>query len=124
MGRRILITDDHPRAAELFAWLFERFDYDIRVAPDGLQAIAIAEAFRPDVILIDISMPQVKGFETAKQLRNRPWSRGMALIAVSGNWDEEHEQLSREAGFDAHLIKPAPVKEIVDLIGRFPRMVC
>ena len=67
-------------------------------------------------------MPNVKGFETAKHIRNQLWSRGMVLIAIPDNWDEEHEQLSREAGFDAHLIKPAPVEEIVDLIERVPRM--
>jgi len=124
MGRRILITDDHPRATERFEWLLGRLDYNIRVAPDELQAIATAEDFRPDVILIDISMPKMNGFETAKHIRNQLRSRGMVLIAISGNWDEEHEQLRREAVFDAHLIKPAPVEEIVDLLKRFPRMDC
>ena len=57
MGRHILITDDHPRAAERFVWLFSRYEYDIRVAPDGFQAIAIAQEFRPDVILLDTVCP-------------------------------------------------------------------
>ncbi len=122
MRRRILIAEDYPLAAERFAWLLKRFDYDIRVATDGLQAIAIAEQFQPEVVLLDIIMPKLNGFETAKHIRSQPWSRGIVLIAISGNWNEEYERLSREAGFDAHLVKPAAVKDIVDLIEKFPRM--
>ncbi len=119
VARRILITDDYPHAAEVLAWLLRRFNYDIRIATDGFQGISIAEEFRPDVILLDIGMPELNGFETAKQIRNKPWSRGMVLIALSGKWDEEYEQLSREAGFDAHLVKPVRAKQIVDLLEKF-----
>ncbi len=124
MSRRILITDDYPRAAETFAWLLRRFEYDIRVATDGFQTITLAEQFQPEFVLLDIGMPKLNGFETAKLIRKQPWSVGMVLIAISGNWEEKYEQLSREAGFDAHLIKPATVKQIVELIERFPRMDC
>ena len=118
MARRILITDDYSHAAEMLARRLGRFDYDIRVATDAFQAIAIAEEFRPDVILLDIGLPDLNSFETAKHIRNQPWGRGMALIAISGDWDEECEQQSREAGFSAHLIKPAAIEDVVDLIER------
>ena len=124
MSRRILITDDYPRAAARLAWLLRRFDYDIRVATDAFQAITIAEEFQPEFVLLDISMPKMNSFEAAKHIRNQSWSGGMVLIAISGYWNEQYEQLSREGGFDANLIKPVAVKEIVDLIEKFPRMDC
>jgi CheY-like chemotaxis protein len=121
MSRRILITDDYPRAAELFAWLLRRFGYDIRTATDGLEAITIAEQFQPEFVLLDMSMPKMNGFETAKHIRDQPWGSGMVLIGMSGS---RSEQLSREGGFDAHLIKPVTVNEIVDLIEKFPHLDC
>ncbi len=124
MSRRILITDDHHRAAERFAWLFNRFDYEIRVATDGLHAIAISQEFLPDFVFLDIDMPNFGGFETGKRIRSKAWSGDMVLIAISSNWNDEYEELRREAGFDAHLIKPAPIERIADLIENFRRMDC
>jgi CheY-like chemotaxis protein len=124
MSRRILIADDYPRAAETLAWLLRRFDYDIRVATDGVQAIAITEEFQPEFVLLDLDMPKMNGFEAAKHIRNKPWSRGIVLIALSGYWNEKQHELSREAGFDGHLIKPMRVKDIVDLIEKFSRSDC
>lgn len=124
MSRRILITDDYPRAAEQFAWLLRRFDYDILVATDGLEAVTMAEQFQPEFVLLDIGMPKMNGFEAAKHIRDQPWSGGMILIAMSGYWNERYDHLSREAGFDAHLVKPVTVHEIVDLIEKFPHMDC
>ncbi len=124
MSRRILITDDHPRATERYAWLFSRFDYEIRVAADGLQALAISREFLPEFVFLDIDMPNFGGFETGKQIRSRAWSNGMVLIAISSNWNDQYEESSREAGFDAHLIKPAPLDTIADLIENFRRINC
>ncbi len=124
MNRRILITDDHPRAAERYAWLFNRFDYEIRVATDGLEAIAISQEFQPEFVFLDIDRPKFGGFETGKQIRSRAWSSGLVLIAISNHWNDEHEKLSREAGFDARLIKPAPLERFADLIENFRRMNC
>ena len=113
---RILIVDDFPDIAEIFAYLFRRFGYESRIATDGLQAIAMAKEFRPKFVLLDLGLPNINGFETAKRLRNESWSRGMVLIALSGHWSKEYQRFAQEVGFDRYLCKPMPVKDIVALI--------
>lgn len=113
---RILIVDDLPDIAEIFAYLFRHFGYESRIASDGLQAIAIAEEFRPGFVLLDLGLPNINGFETAKRIRNEAWSRGMVLIALSGHWSKEYQRFAQEVGFDRYLCKPMPVKDIVALI--------
>lgn len=121
MTRRLLIVDDYPHVADMLAWLLGRFGYDIRTTTDAFQALGIAEEFRPEVVLLDIGMPDLNGFETAKRIRKQPWGAGIVLIAISGHWAEEHEQLSREAGFDALARKPLQVNHIVNLMEELSR---
>ena len=117
--RRILVVDDYRAAAEFFAVLLKRLGHDVRTASNGFQAIAVAEEFRPEVILLDLGLPDLNGFETAKRIRKESWSEGTVLIAVSGYGDKRDRELSQEAGFDAYLLKPASVKDIQDLIEKF-----
>ncbi len=119
MNRRILVVDDYRDTAEFFAVFLKRLGHNVRTASDGFQAIALAEEFRPEVILLDLGLPDLNGFETAKRIRKESWSEGTVLIAISGYGDKRDRQLSQEAGFDAHLLKPAPLKDIVDLIEKF-----
>jgi CheY-like chemotaxis protein len=119
MTRRILVVDDYRDAAEFFAVLLKHLGHDVRTASDGFQAIAVAEEFRPEVILLDLGLPDLNGFETAKRIRKESWSERTVLIAISGYGNKRDRQLSQEAGFDAHLLKPASVKDIVDLIEKF-----
>lgn len=117
-GRRILIIDDYPNAAESFAKYLQRFGHEIEVALDGWQGISAAERFRPDVVFLDIDMPDLNGYETAKRIREQPWSKKMVLIALTG-WMAEERQLTRAAGFDAHLAKPLAHSEISALLVSF-----
>jgi len=80
--------------------------HDTRIARDGHEALAIAEDFRPDVAVLDIDMPGLDGYETARALRQRPWGRKLVLYALTG-WGQQADRLrAREAGFDSHFVKP------------------
>jgi CheY-like chemotaxis protein len=118
---RILVVDDHPDAAESMAALMQGAGHQSTVAHDGPAAIAIANSFRPDVILLDIGLPGMNGFEVARALKAAPETTGCVLIAVSGYGQAEDQRRSREVGFDHHLVKPADfaaLERILDAIRR------
>lgn len=104
--RRVMIVDDHRDTADTLASMLELLGYDVRTAYDGGSAIAVAEQFRPDVMLMDIGMPRFNGFQVAQRIRAQPWAGQVVLIAVTA-WDrDEDRKSSQDAGFDAHLCKP------------------
>jgi CheY-like chemotaxis protein len=85
-------------------------------ANDGLEAVATAESFRPDIVLMDLGMPRLDGYEAAKRIRQAPWGRALTLVATSGWGQEEHRRRSREAGFDHHLVKPVDVASLRSIL--------
>jgi PAS domain S-box-containing protein len=104
--RRILVVDDNRDAAESLVTLLEIARHDVRYALDGEAAIAIAEQYRPDVMILDLGMPQVSGYDVARRVRERPWGKHVYMVALSG-WGQADERLrTQEAGFDAHFVKP------------------
>jgi len=104
--RRVLVVDDSRDAAEMMAMMLEFMGNQVRTAFTGTQAIAAAEAFRPELILMDIGMPELDGYEAARRIREEPWGRDICIIAVTG-WGQERDRVrSREAGCDGHLVKP------------------
>jgi CheY-like chemotaxis protein len=103
---RILVVDDNIDAADSMAMLLQFGGHETRIANDGVQAVSTAEAFRPDVILLDIGLPRMNGHEAAAEIRRQPWAEHTALIAMSGWGQDADRQRSREAGFDHHLVKP------------------
>ena len=114
---RILVVDDFSETAKLLGYLLNRIGgFDTRTATDGFEGIRIAEECRPQFVFIDIGMPGLNGFETAKRIREEAWGKGMQLIAMSACWDEEYHRRGQEAGFDGYVLKPMPVKALVDLI--------
>ena len=117
MSRRILIADDYAGTAENLARWLRSYGDDVQTAIDGLQAIALAEKFRPEFVLLDICMPNLNGYEAAKRIRQQPWGRDIVLIAFTAGSQREEERLCREAGFDAHLIKPASPNDISRLLA-------
>ncbi len=106
-SRRVLVVDDNVDAADSLALLLRVSGQEVRVAYDGPTALLITEAFRPQLVLLDIGMPQMDGYEVARRLRRQPGLEGVTLVAVTGWGQEEDRQRSREAGFDHHLTKPA-----------------
>jgi two-component system, chemotaxis family, CheB/CheR fusion protein len=103
---RILVVDDNRDSADSLGLLLGIPGNDVRIAYDGLHAIEMAREFKPEVILLDIGLPRLDGHATARRIRQEAWGKEITLVALTGWGQEEAKQRSREAGFDAHLVKP------------------
>ncbi|MGH8227020.1 MAG: hybrid sensor histidine kinase/response regulator [Steroidobacteraceae bacterium] len=115
---RILVVDDNHDAAQSLALLLGMDGHEVRTAGDGLEALEVAEEFRPQVALLDIGMPKLDGYETARRLRARPWAAGMLLFALTGWGLEEDRERARQAGFDRHLVKPVDPEALTQLLSQ------
>jgi CheY-like chemotaxis protein len=104
--RRVLVADDNPDSLESLALVLQLRGNDVRTATDGAAAVTEAETFRPEVILLDIGMPQMNGYDACRKIRQLEWGRSALLIALTGWGQNEDRERSREAGFDYHLVKP------------------
>jgi CheY-like chemotaxis protein len=91
--------------------------HEVRTVGDGVEAVEEAEAFRPDVVLLDIGMPTMNGYETARRIRQQHWGKEMFLVAVSGWGQEEDKRRAIDAGFDRHLTKPVEFPHLQALIA-------
>ncbi len=114
--RRILVADDNRDSADSMAMLLRLGGNEVVVAYDGEEAVRSAEEFRPDVLLLDIGMPRLNGYEVAKQVRAMPWGRDALLIAATGWGQEEDRRRSMDTGFNAHLVKPVDHGALVALL--------
>lgn len=103
---RILVADDNVDAASCLAVLLEAMGNETRIAHDGIEAVRLAEAFQPDIILLDIGMPGLNGFDACSRIRAQPSSQGVFIVALTGWTQEETKQRSQQAGFDCYVIKP------------------
>jgi CheY-like chemotaxis protein len=103
---RILVVDDNRDGADTLAMMLKLMGHETRTAHDGLEAVAAAEAFRPDVVLLDIGLPRLNGYDVARRIRGQRWGEGMVLIAQTGWGQEEDKRRSKEAGFNFHMVKP------------------
>jgi CheY-like chemotaxis protein len=118
--RRVLVVDDNVDAAESLAILLKMSGHETSLAYDGESAIETAEAFRPDVVLLDIGLPRLSGHDVARRIREQPWGRKMVLVALTGWGQDKDRRESREAGFDHHLVKPVEVAALRDLFADLP----
>ncbi|CAN5756505.1 hypothetical protein BH23GEM11_BH23GEM11_06610 [soil metagenome] len=119
-GRRILVVDDNRDAATSLAHLLELTGHQTQIAHDGLEAVQMAESFRPDVVLLDIGLPKLDGLEAARMIRQQPWGRDMMLVALTGWGQDDDRRKSSEAGFDAHLVKPCDPVALTTLLAQRP----
>ena len=117
---RILIVDENVDAARILGVLCEEMGHECKFAYDGVAALEAARRLHPDVILLDVGLPQMDGFEVARQLRADPGFRDVLIIAVTGFGSEEDRKRSLEAGIDYHLVKPADPAFIESLLRRRP----
>jgi signal transduction histidine kinase len=118
--RRILVADDNDDAARSLALQLQMAGHDVRTAFDGVEALALADQFEPQVVLLDLGMPRLDGFETAREMRRRPWGAGTTLIALTG-WGQPHDrQRTDDAGFDVHLVKPVSADHLFQAIAAGP----
>jgi PAS domain S-box-containing protein len=116
--RRILVVDDNRDAAETMSLILQLLGNDVRLAYDGWEAVQKAEQFRPKVVLMDIGMPRLNGYEAARRIREQPWGQEMTLVALTGWGQEEDKEKTRTAGFDYHLTKPAEPDVIRELLAK------
>jgi two-component system, chemotaxis family, CheB/CheR fusion protein len=116
-GLRVLVVDDRQSAADMLAMVLKGLDCDVRVAYSGQGAIDIAAGFKPDAIVMDIGMPHLDGYETARRIRQETWGQEIMLIALTGWGQEEDKRRTKEAGFDRHLIKPADFNALRQLLS-------
>jgi PAS domain S-box-containing protein len=116
-AKRILIVDDNRDAANTLALLLRRWGHEVHMAYDGNEALAVAEAHRPDLVLLDIGLPGRDGYEVARLIRSRLELASTTIVALTGYGMEEDRQQSQAAGFDQHIIKPADFDKLRDLLG-------
>ncbi|HEX7889196.1 MAG TPA: response regulator [Ramlibacter sp.] len=114
---RILVVDDLAPSAETLMTLLEMEGFQVRVAHEGQDALRIAREFRPDVVLLDIGLPGMNGFEVAHGLRSQPESKDALLIALTGYGEAESRSRSAQAGFDFHMVKPADVDLLLSMLA-------
>jgi CheY-like chemotaxis protein len=114
---RILVVDDLQASAETLSTLLQMEGFQVRVAHDGQEALSIAREFRPNVVLLDIGLPGMNGFEVAHGLRKQPESREALLIALTGYGEAESRTRSAQAGFDFHMVKPADVNLLLSMLA-------
>jgi PAS domain S-box-containing protein len=117
--RRVLVVDDNENAATVLAMLLAALGHEVRTAFDGLSAIDIGEEFRPEIILLDIGMPQLNGYETARRIREKAWGRQVVLAALTGWGQEEDKRRTREAGFNHHFVKPIEASVLRKLLAEY-----
>jgi signal transduction histidine kinase/CheY-like chemotaxis protein len=110
--RRVLIVDDNADAANSLAMLLALRGHETQVAFSGREALERIDAFRPEVVLLDIGLPEMDGYELADRLRERPALRGVRLVALTGFAQPEDQQRARSAGFDDHLVKPVSLSAL------------
>ncbi|HUF40772.1 MAG TPA: PAS domain S-box protein [Verrucomicrobiae bacterium] len=115
--RRILIVDDNRLSSESTAMLLRLIGHDTATAHDGGEGLERAEAFRPEIVLLDIGLPGLNGYAVARRLREQPWGRNIFLIAVTGYGQEEDQRRSVEAGFDHHMVKPINMVELLEKLS-------
>jgi PAS domain S-box-containing protein len=121
-GRRILVVDDNRDSAESLAMLLRLLGNDVRTAHDGRLALEVAAAYRPDVVLLDIGLPGLDGFEVCRRLRGQYRDYQPLIVAMTGYGQEEDRRRSEEAGFSAHMVKPVDLEALQELLSR-PELV-
>jgi len=114
---RVLVADDLRDSADTLARLLRRVGHTVEVAYDGEQALGLAEAFRPDIAILDLGMPKIDGYEACRRIRTSPWGSLVTLIAQTGWGQTQDLRRTREAGFDHHAVKPI---ELRALLAMFP----
>ncbi len=114
---RLLIVDDLRDSADSLAMMLKIMGHQVHTAYDGEEAVAAAARFRPDVVLLDIGMPKLNGYDACRRIREQPWGQAMFLIALTGWGQEEDRRRTQEAGFDQHMVKPVGPATLIQLLA-------
>jgi signal transduction histidine kinase len=119
-ARRVLVVDDNHDSAASLALLLQLTGYEVKMAHDGLEAVEAAAKLLPQIVLLDIGMPNLNGYDAARKIREQAWGKDMVLIALTGWGQEQDRERTREAGFDAHLLKPVDHDALTKLLASTP----
>jgi CheY-like chemotaxis protein len=117
VGCRIVVADDNRDAADSLTMLLRLMGHEVRTAYDGEEAVGLAEAFRPDLVMLDIGMPWLDGYQAAGRIRRQDWGQDLVIVAVTGWGQDEDRRRTAEAGFHAHLVKPVDPDTLESLVG-------
>jgi CheY-like chemotaxis protein len=113
---RILVVDDNQDSADSLAMLLQLSGHEVHTAHDGLEAVEAATQLQPDMILLDIGLPGLDGYEAARRIRGQQRDKDLKLVALTGWGQEEDRRRSEEAGFDAHMVKPVDLATLSNLL--------
>jgi PAS domain S-box-containing protein len=115
--RRVLIADDNHDAAVSLSMLLQSMGHETRVVHDGIEAVEEAEVFHPDIVLLDLGMPRLDGYETARKLASRPWAADTRIVAVTGWGQDADRKRAKAAGFHRHLVKPVDLDALQQVMS-------
>ncbi|MDQ3101340.1 MAG: response regulator [Bacteroidota bacterium] len=114
---KVLVVDDNVDGAVTLSVILKHMGNSVRITHDGNSALAVGAEFIPDLILMDIGMPGMDGYETCERMRSQEWSANVRIVALTGWGQEEDKRKARRAGFDLHLVKPVDRKTLMEVIA-------
>lgn len=116
---KILYIEDHPAQRDIMAQMLELSGYEVAVASDGIEGVEQAHSWNPDLILMDLRMPRMDGFDAIRELRMGPDTADIPIIAISAWASAKHKERAMEAGADEHFTKPVDLPRLLETISRF-----
>ncbi|HUG83989.1 MAG TPA: response regulator [Euzebya sp.] len=118
MTARVLLVDDEPNILTSLVFLMERSGYEVQVAADGEEALAAVDSFRPDLVVLDVMLPRLSGYEVCQRLRASPAHRDLHIVMLTAKGRDVEAAKGLEVGADAYVTKPFATRELVALVGR------
>lgn len=115
--RRILVVDDHADGVASLTMLLTMVGHETSTAFDGLEAIGVAEKFDPHIVLLDLNLPKLDGYEACRRIRSQKWGKSMMLVAVTALGGDADRKKSLDAGFDMHLVKPVDAETLMIVLA-------
>jgi DNA-binding response OmpR family regulator len=118
---KVLVVDDDRDSVEMLKILLDMNGGATHVAYDGVEAVKLAEELRPEVVLLDIGLPKIDGYEACRRIREHAWGRHMIVVALTGRGLDDDRAMSQRSGFDMHLVKPVEPELLLTVLAATPR---
>lgn len=114
---KILVVDDNRAAAQTLGWMLEMLGHEYSLAHSGNEALAVASSYIPDLVLLDLGLPEMNGYDVCQNLRKMPSLKETVIVAQTGWSDQKYRDMSYEAGFNHYLVKPVEIKDLERLLS-------